>query len=128
MDPVLDNVSNSSDPKEEDEGVSSKGKYQVEIPLEKGIIGRLIKALREIRNYSQTRVGRLLGVKRAQVSKFETGNGNLTVSSLLKLFSALRTRVSFKIEVDRKKDAKILESVKLNTPNKTDADGVKENI
>jgi predicted transcriptional regulator len=112
MDLDLDSENDSSDLKAKDQNLSSQGKYQVEIPLEKGIIGRLIKALREIRNYSQTRLGRLIGVKRAQISKFETGNGNLTLSSLLKLFSALRARVSFKLEVEKKKDAKILEEVK----------------
>ncbi|CAN5193837.1 hypothetical protein BH23BAC1_BH23BAC1_39050 [soil metagenome] len=107
---------------------SSQEKYKVEIPLEKSIIGRLIRALREIRNYSQTTLGRLIGVKRAQISKFETGNGNLTLSSLLKLFTALRARVSFKVEVDKKKDAKILEEVKTDNSEKNDLDKLTEKI
>jgi HTH-type transcriptional regulator / antitoxin HipB len=97
---------------EDGKGKDHKGEtYTVEVPLQKDIIGRLIKALRKIRNYSQSKLGLLLGVQKAQISKLEKSDRNITLSSMLKIFKALRTKISFKIEVEKKKDLAIIQEV-----------------
>ncbi|HYG37942.1 MAG TPA: helix-turn-helix transcriptional regulator [Cytophagales bacterium] len=78
--------------------------YVFELPLKKDVLGKLIKALRKVRNYSQTKVGLLLGVQKAQISKLEKSDRNLTLSSIIKVFSALKAKISFKVELESKKE------------------------
>jgi HTH-type transcriptional regulator / antitoxin HipB len=87
-------------------------KISVEVPLNQSFVGRLIKALRKIRKYSQTRLGRLLGVNKAQVSKLENSSGNLTLNSLLKVFGALKAKVTISVEVPVEDERKHLEKIK----------------
>lgn len=83
----------------------------LKVPLEKGVISRIIRALRNLRNYSQTRLGRILGVQKTQISKLEKGESNITIGTLLKVFTALKTNISFTIKVDTKKDLEVLKEV-----------------
>lgn len=85
--------------------------YTLEVPLEKGIISRIIKALRTLRNYSQTRLGRILGVQKTQISKLEKGESNITIGTMLRVFTALKAKVSFKIKLEEKEDLKVLQEV-----------------
>ncbi|MDQ3393090.1 MAG: helix-turn-helix domain-containing protein [Bacteroidota bacterium] len=100
--------SKPSDTKDE---TSKEKEYSLEVPLEKGVISRIIKALRNLRNYSQTRLGRILGVQKTQISKLEKGDANITIGTMLRVISALKAQVTFKITVDQKKELEVLEEV-----------------
>lgn len=90
---------------------SDNTKYALEVPIDKDIISRLIRALREFRNYSQTRFGRMLGVQKAQISKLEKGNSNITIGTILKVFKALKANVYFTIKFENKEDIKVLKEI-----------------
>lgn len=103
------NTKESNDLKKEKENLSQASKYNIELPLDKNIIGSVIKALRKIRKFSQTRLGRSIGVQKAQISKLENSGSNITLGTMLKVFTALRTKVTFRVELDKKKDLKTIE-------------------
>lgn len=94
-----------------EEKVKVQDSYTLEVPLEKGIISRIIKVLRTLRNYSQTRLGRILGVQKTQISKLEKGESNITIGTMLRVFTALKAKISFKIKLEEKEDLKILKEV-----------------
>ncbi len=43
--------------------------------------------------------GKLIGVQRAQISKLENNTTNATIDTILKVFSALKAKVSFNVEI-----------------------------
>ena len=53
------------------------------------------------RKLTQEQLGELVGVQRAQISKMENNNGNVTISILLKIFTALKVKVTFEIEAEK---------------------------
>jgi transcriptional regulator with XRE-family HTH domain len=44
----------------------------------------------------------MIGVKKSEISKLEKNARNMTISTVLKIFSALKANVKFKIELDDK--------------------------
>lgn len=73
--------------------------FATEIPFDNSLIGDLLKSIRKRRKYSQTRLGRIIGVNKAQVSKLESNQGNLTFSTLIKVFVALKVKATLKVEL-----------------------------
>ena len=64
------------------------------------LIGEKIKQLRIQNNLTQSQLGELIGVKRAQISKLEHGNHSASVSTILKVFQAMKAKVKLRIETD----------------------------
>ena len=81
-----------------------KKTYTFEFPLKLDLLGKIIRALRRVQNLSQEKFGELIGVQKSQISKLETSDKNVTFGTLLKVFKALRAKVSFKIELQNKKE------------------------
>jgi HTH-type transcriptional regulator/antitoxin HipB len=71
--------------------------YEQELQIE--IIGDLIKKIRLERNMTQDELGKLIGVQRAQISKLENNTTNVTIETILRVFSALKAKVNFNIEI-----------------------------
>ena len=71
--------------------------YEQELQME--IIGDLIKKIRLERNMTQDELGKLIGVQRAQISKLENNTTNVTVETILRVFSALKAKVNFNVEL-----------------------------
>ncbi|MNQ96362.1 Antitoxin HipB [compost metagenome] len=71
--------------------------YEQELQME--IIGDLIKKIRIERNMTQDELGKLIGVQRAQISKLENNTTNVTVETILRVFSALKAKVNFNVEL-----------------------------
>jgi HTH-type transcriptional regulator/antitoxin HipB len=71
--------------------------YEQELQME--IIGDLIKKIRLERNMTQDELGKLIGVQRAQISKLENNTTNVTVDTILRVFSALKAKVNFNVEL-----------------------------
>ena len=77
-------------------GTEVRDKYEQELKVE--LLSEQIKQLRKERNLTQEQLGELVGVQRAQISKLENNTGNVTISTLMKIFGALKAKVTFEIE------------------------------
>lgn len=86
----------------EDEFIGKRGTekreiYEQELQLE--VLGDLIKKVRLERNLTQQQLGKLIGVQRAQISKLENNTTNVTMHTILRVFSALKAKVIFNVEL-----------------------------
>lgn len=79
-------------------GSPERDQYEFELSME--MIGEKIKQLRLERNLTQTDLGELIGVKRSQISKLEKGNHSATISTIMKVFHAMKARVKLRIETE----------------------------
>lgn len=80
-------------------GTPKRDTYEQELRVE--ILAEQIKQLRIERNLTQEQLGELVGVQRAQISKMENNTGNVTISTLMKIFGALKVKVKFEIEAEK---------------------------
>lgn len=80
-------------------GSPKRDRYEQELRVE--ILAEKIKQLRIKRNLTQEQLGKLVGVQRAQISKMENNTGNVTISTLMKIFGALKAKVKFEIEKEQ---------------------------
>ncbi|NBR13583.1 MAG: XRE family transcriptional regulator [Crocinitomicaceae bacterium] len=78
-------------------GTAKRIVYEQELQLE--ILGDLIKKIRLERNMTQEELGKLIGVQRAQISKLENNTTNVTIETILRVFSALKAKVNFNVEI-----------------------------
>ena len=77
-------------------GTPEREEYEFDLKME--LIGEKIKQLRIQNKLTQTQLGELIGVKRAQISKLEHGNHSASVSTIMKVFQAMKAKVKLKIE------------------------------
>jgi HTH-type transcriptional regulator / antitoxin HipB len=82
-------------------GTEKRNLYEQELQLE--ILGDLIKKVRLERNLTQQDLGNLIGVQRAQISKLENNTTNVTMDTILRVFGALKAKVSFNVELQNNK-------------------------
>lgn len=59
-----------------------------------------IKKLRKAKNLTQEQLGEMIGVKKAQISRLEKGDANVTIGTLSKVFKALNANVTLYIKMD----------------------------
>lgn len=78
-------------------GTNKRVLYEQELQLE--MLGDLIKKVRLKRNMTQEELGKLIGVQRAQISKLENNTTNITIETILRVFSALKAKVNFNVEL-----------------------------
>lgn len=78
------------------QGTPKRDEYEYQLKL--SIIGDMIKNTRKKRGLTQTQLGELVGVQKAQISKIENNASNVTIGTILKVFNALKTNVKMKIE------------------------------
>lgn len=81
-------------------GTPERDDYEFDLKME--LIGGKIKQLRLQNNLTQSQLGELIGVKRAQISKLENGNHSASVSTIMKVFQAMKAKVKLRIETDDK--------------------------
>ena len=79
-------------------GTPEREEYEFDLKME--LIGEKIKQLRIQNNLTQTQLGELIGVKRAQISKLEHGNNSASVSTIMKVFKAMKAKVKLRIETE----------------------------
>jgi len=48
-------------------------------------------------------LGDLIGVQKAQISRLENHTGNVTLSTILKVFSALKAKIKLQVELEGNK-------------------------
>ncbi|MCX6273216.1 MAG: helix-turn-helix transcriptional regulator [Bacteroidetes bacterium] len=78
-------------------GTPERDKYENELKLE--LLGEMIKQVRKERNLTQEELGKLIGVQKAQISKLENSTKNARIDTIIKVFNALKTRISFSVEL-----------------------------
>ena len=78
-------------------GTKSRDRYEHELRVD--LIAEAIKEVRKKRNLTQTQLGKLVGVQKAQISKLESGIGDVRFETVLRVFSALKAKISFNIEL-----------------------------
>lgn len=78
-------------------GSVERDTYEFDLKVE--VLGDVIKSVRKERQLTQEQLGKLIGVQKAQISKLENNTKNVTIETILKVFNALKTNVSFNIEL-----------------------------
>ncbi len=78
-------------------GTVKRDQYEQELQLE--VLGDMIKQVRLERNLTQEQLGKLIGVQKAQISKLENSATNVTMETILRVFNALKAKVSFRVEL-----------------------------
>lgn len=78
-------------------GTPERDKYEFDLKLK--LIAGMIQATRKERNLTQEQLGQHIGVKKSQISRLENTTTNVTIDTILKVFSALEAKVNFKVEM-----------------------------
>jgi DNA-binding XRE family transcriptional regulator len=78
-------------------GTSERDLFEYELQMD--LIGKAIKQTRQERNLTQEELGKLIGVQRAQISRLENNASNVTMDTLLRVFTALKAKVKLQVEL-----------------------------
>lgn len=78
-------------------GTMERDVYENELRLD--LIGEAIKQARKERKLTQTQLGELIGVKKAQISKIENNLTDARFETILKVFRALNAKINFNVEL-----------------------------
>ena len=70
-----------------------------EYELQMDLVGKAIKQTRKERNLTQEELGKLIGVQKSQISRLENKASNVTMDTLLRVFTALKARVKLQVEL-----------------------------
>ena len=80
--------------------IGTEHRDNFEFELNKEVLSYMIKKAREKRNLTQEQLGELIGVKKSQISKIESGLNNATIDTIIKIFKALKAEISFNVRFD----------------------------
>ena len=78
-------------------GTPNRDRFEYELQMD--LIGKAIKQTRQERNLTQEALGELIGVQKAQISRLENNAGNVTMDTLLRVFTALQAKVKLQVEL-----------------------------
>jgi DNA-binding XRE family transcriptional regulator len=78
-------------------GTPERDKYEFDLKVE--VLGEMIKSVRKERHLTQEQLGELIGVQKSQISKLERNTKNVTIETILKVFTALKANIRFSIEM-----------------------------
>lgn len=78
-------------------GTPEREEYEMDLKME--LIGDMIKRIRKERNLTQSELGELIGVQKAQISKLENNTKNVSIGTIMKVFDALKAKVKLQIEL-----------------------------
>jgi HTH-type transcriptional regulator/antitoxin HipB len=88
----------------QDELIGKKGTRNrdiFELELQMDLIGSAIKQSRKERKMTQTELGNLIGVQKSQISRIENNPKNVTLETLVRVFTALQATIKLQIELPR---------------------------
>ena len=60
----------------------------------------MIQRARKERHLTQDELGKLIGVQKAQISRLERHTGNVTLTTILKVFNALKANIKLQVEMN----------------------------
>jgi HTH-type transcriptional regulator/antitoxin HipB len=78
-------------------GTPERDRFEYELQMD--LVGKAIKQTRIERKLTQEQLGNLIGVQKAQISKLESNASNATIDTLMRVFSALKAKVTFQVEL-----------------------------
>ena len=78
-------------------GTENRDKYEYELRLD--LLGEVIRRTRKERNLTQTELGEMIGVQKSQISRIERNAKNVTIETILRVFTALKAKVNFNVEL-----------------------------
>ena len=78
-------------------GTPGRGIFEYELQMD--LIGKAIKQTRQERNLTQEELGKLIGVQKAQISRLENNASNVTMDTLIKVFTALKANIKLQVEL-----------------------------
>jgi HTH-type transcriptional regulator/antitoxin HipB len=78
-------------------GTEERDLFEYELQMD--LIGKAIKQTRKQRNLTQEELGKLIGVQKAQISRLENNASNVTLDTLIRVFTALKAKVKFQVEL-----------------------------
>lgn len=81
-----------------EKGTPDREQFEFELKLD--ILGDMIKKARRERNLTQEQLGELIGVQKAQISKIENNAKDVRLSTIMKVFNALKAKVKMTIDFD----------------------------
>jgi len=87
-------------------GTPGRDAFEQELKLE--LLGEAIRRERKKRNMTQEELGKLVGIKKAQISKIENSVTNAKFDTILKVFRALNLKIKFHIESFGENDLEII--------------------
>jgi len=70
-----------------------------EYELQMDLIGKAIKQTRQERHLTQEELGKLIGVQKAQISRLENNPSNVTIDTLIRVFTALKAKIKLQVEL-----------------------------
>jgi HTH-type transcriptional regulator / antitoxin HipB len=78
-------------------GTAERNIFEYELQMD--LIGKAIKQTRQERHLTQEELGKLIGVQKAQISRLENNASNVTMDTLLKVFTALKAKIKLQVEL-----------------------------
>jgi HTH-type transcriptional regulator/antitoxin HipB len=88
----------------QDEIIGKKGTRHrdiFELELQMDLIGSAIKQSRKERKMTQSELGNLIGVQKSQISRIENNPKNVTLETLVRVFTALQATIKLQIELPK---------------------------
>lgn len=79
-------------------GTPERDEYEYELQMD--LLGRMIKTARKERNLTQEELGKMIGVKKSQISKIENSANSATIDTILKVFKALKAEINFNVKIE----------------------------
>lgn len=79
-------------------GTTERDDYEYELRMD--VLGKMIKTARQQQNLTQEELGRLVGVKKAQISKLESSANSATIDTIIRVFNALKAEISFNVKLE----------------------------
>ena len=81
-------------------GTKNRDEYEYELNME--VLSYMIKKARQERKLTQEQLGKLVGVKKAQISKLESSANSATIDTVLKVFRALKADIHFNVTIENR--------------------------
>jgi DNA-binding XRE family transcriptional regulator len=79
-------------------GTSKRDEYENELRLD--LLGETIRQIRIQKNLTQEQLGLLVSVQKAQISKIENNFKDARISTILKVFDALQTKIVLTVKMN----------------------------
>lgn len=90
-----------------DEIIGEKGTPERDIfeyDLRMDVIGTIIKKAIKKRNLTQSELGEILGVQKAQISKLENNTKNFRIGTVIRALEALGAKVKLSVQLENKEE------------------------
>jgi len=76
-------------------GTPDRDLFEYELKID--LIGKAIKQTRLERKLTQEELGKLIGVQKAQISRLENNASNVSMDTLIRVFTALKAKVKLQV-------------------------------